>query len=130
MKFKKILLIVGMLFLTSITYGQSVSKWRELTFSNTAGIGVNNSMFNQFSAALYYELPSNLAISTWNAINFQSNNGIPQNWASSQTLLLRQNKNQWRYGVGYQYGSGGTGLIPINTSQGFAVVHISKRFKL
>lgn len=103
-------------------------KWRTLTLSNTTGFGVNNSMFNQFAASLYYELPNKWAISSWNAINVQRNT-IAENWASSQSLILRQSK-QWNYGIGYQYGSGGAGVVPINNNQSFAIVHISKRFKL
>lgn len=123
---KKILVLLILTFSLNL-FGQDAPKWRTLTISSVVGTDYSNLTFIQPTASLFYELENNWAITSWNAVNYATNDNI---WVASQNLITKKEGN-WRYGMGVQYGMGGNLLPAIpNTQSTFFVTQISYRFKL
>lgn len=107
---KKIIILLLLIVTTST---QAQTPWRNLTISNSYGIGFKNNSFNMTSANVYYELNKGIAITSWTGLNIQkrSNPG----WISSQATVVKKFK-KLSIGTGIQYN--GSQIIQPNIMPG------------
>jgi hypothetical protein len=125
----KRLLILGAVFISSLTYGQDY--WRTLTLRNTSGLTANANYLNTFSAMLDYQINAKFAVESWNGVNYHW--GYDNGWVSSQTTMNLLLKKNWIVGGGLLLNGGMApgGVLREYDNENAAIIFvIQKRFKL